>query len=78
MGPRFESLARSGLRSTRVDVRALLLQACTASAVPLGDPNALAAREAMREQGVAGLRLLGDDATACIAPASAAPSRASR
>ena len=77
MIPRFEALAMSGLRSGRVDVRALLRQACRAGTEPLDD-NAQAAREAMREQGLAGLKMLGDDASACVAPAVPAARAAGR
>jgi hypothetical protein len=69
MAPQFESVAMAGLRSSRMDVRALLRQACAAGTEPLADPGAQAAREAMREQGLAGLKALGDDASACLAPA---------
>ena len=77
MSPQFEAVALAGLRSGKIDVRALLRQACSAGTEPLDD-NARAAREAMREQGMAGLRMLGDDARACVAPTTPATGRGTR
>jgi hypothetical protein len=72
MSSQFESAAMAGLHSARVDARALLRQACSAGTEPLADTGAQEAREAMREQGIAGLRMLGDDASACVLPAAPA------
>jgi len=65
MHPQFESVAMSGLRSTRIDVRALLLRACTVRIEPADDRDARVAKEALREEGTAGLKALGVGTSAC-------------
>jgi hypothetical protein len=67
---RIESAAMAGLRSKSIDARALLREACTASAGPVVDKILQEAREAMREQGIAGLKMLGEDTSSCL-PAAA-------
>jgi hypothetical protein len=68
MRPQFQAAALSGLRSTRVDARALLRQACGVRPAPLDDAEARLAKEAVSEEGTAGLKLLGADTSACTTP----------